>query len=57
MNSVRKKEKSKPDRPLGDALIIDINFFVVHNICITLKLYIGIAPRSLEATSGRAYTL
>lgn len=57
MNSVRKKEKSKPDRPLGDALIIDINFFVVHNICITLKLYIGTAPRSLEATSGRAYTL
>lgn len=60
MRSVKKKVRSARDRPLGSALIIDINFFVVHNICITLKLSIGTAR--LEA-SGRlqgamaAYTL
>lgn len=44
----RWKRQSAHDRSPEPTLIIDINFFVVHNICITLKVCIASKPRGVN---------
>lgn len=41
--------------PPGSHLSLTLTFFVVHNICITLKLYRHSTPQNPEATSRSLY--